>query len=565
MKPAVFHHLDGYQFYPGDSNEKYLILPFQGPNTLDGKNTPTNFYNECHDKIAFLVLSVLSEENEPNKIRLIQFPFTFSFLIFPVTSLPSGKFKPKDKGFDYIGPIKCAPGKRNTFIFLAVLGMKNQKPSQKKIYLFIANPPNINPDEFKLQYTKPLSDIEGKSDYLKRFIEIKDINKFNKILNCIPPTKTFTYKGNTEIKKIMFLSDGRHFLVSSEHEVFMYHVEDEEQVQLKIKFPQSLSILSCDYRNDTLLTLVKNGEKENPSQEIMFFNLQDRPCFLTDLNSGGDLPSFSIYVKTPIFLRYQYPRISLTITQKTSKNENNPNNDNIENNKFSKYPYIHNTKKMDSDFYIYGCKFLPGDNNFISIIIYEAATKKIYVYFFKLNHPPLENEITSFDIYQMNSIEIIESSEMFDDALKSVVYSIDPEKDSFDIVGTDDEFEFTFMLFPQILVRFHYISNDISDKRVSSVQIINIKGYKESMRAIMVPDQQSDPDSTYKYLPVSFQTKSEQVKYFQKEAKKVTFEWLKLLGQKASSNPSIFQIETTPYSGFKNFATFDTTPENRDK
>lgn len=556
--PAAFHHLNGYQIYPGASNEKYVILPFQGPNTVDEEKP---FFKNCMNRIVFLVLSVKTEENEPNKTRLVQFPFEFSSLIFPVTSNTHNQSAPANNGFGYVGPIIFVPGKRKTVIFLAVLSVfqsDNPDASQTGIYLFVINQELLQ-SELKSSKKKELFRVDGTSIYLNSFIETKNHDKFSKILNCVQPTKKYIYRGGTRINKIMFMTDGRHFLVSSKNEVFMYHIENENQAQLRVRLPLYTTILNCDYRNEILMVIAEqlndsgNNSTDNRKQEILFFNLQDRPSFIETC------PSFSIHIKDRIFNKDDYPTINLITKQKESNIYEN------ENNNINEFSYIHSAKYDDSKFFINGCKFLPGDNNFISIILFEEHLRKLFVYFFKLNHPPISEKVSSFDIYHMNSIEIIENSEIFLDLQKHVSYPYNPDKDWFDMVGNDDEFEFTFMLFSQILVRFHYFSDESSKKRASSVQVISTKGYKENMRAIMVPDQQSDPENVYKYLPGSFQPKSEQQKFFLKENSKLKFNWLKLLGPKVCSMPSIFQIEDKPFSGFHNFATFDIAPENRDK
>ena len=359
------------------------------------------------------------------------------------------------------------------------------------------------------------------------------------------------------------MSDGRHFLVVNDQEVFLYHIEIENQYESKIQLPKRVKILNCDYRNDTLLILAQTTEGKT-NQEIMFFNLQDRQTFFAKDNDG---PSFSLYVKSPIAKQIRYPGINIVENDKGSENL-------TENNKNKNFKYLHNTVHIDDGFIVCGCKFLPGDNRIISIILFEEGSKNLFVYFFKLNHPPLEDDISFYDIYQLNSIRLIQEDEIYPDIQK--YFRCDQSKNWFDIIGDDNEFEFTFMFYWQIIVRFHYVLDDnptkSTHKKYSSVQFINVKNHTEDNCQVIVPDQQSEAESAYKYLPHFFKTKKAQLEVFQNT--RVSMEWLKILGPKPKKKPYIFHIdsiesnqenELKEHTGFRTFATYDLSHENQDK
>ena len=535
MRYAAFHHLEGYECFPCASDGKKLIIPFK---TLlqDKDKEKLPYVTNSHKNITFLILSILEEENVPDRHRYEKFPFEFSFLFHPVY---------KNNGYNYVGPITFIPGRRNTMYFMAVLGKKVDTPSkipliQKiNIFLFVVNPPTVNLNKFKKKGYKFIAN-KPKSEYFNKLIEIEDNDEFEEIFKTCEPTKIYKYDDTAEVKKIIFMSDDRHFLVITETKVLMYNIEDETVFEPKIIFPANIKILNCDYRNDTLLVLVESQIIANKKiQEVMFFNLQDRQIFRLDETCT---PSYSIYIKSQLIPR-KYNGLNIIDNDKDESEE-------------KKSKYIHNTSYTDYSFIIYGCKFLPYDNNYISIILYEEDSRNLYIYFFKLN---IVNPMEVYDIYKINSICLIQEEEIYRDIQKCFHYEID--KDWFDIYGDDDNFEFSFMFFWVIIVRFHFISEK---NKKPTVQLINVLSHAEENCQIVVPDQQTE-DESFHYLPLSYKSKFEQSKYFQKENNKISIRWLKIVGPNPRTMPFYIHVDSIEpncsneiiamHSGFRTFAT----------
>lgn len=536
MKLA-FHHLTGYDCFPGASDGKYLILPFKAL-------TPPN-----DNHITFLGMSLLKEESEQDKNRISKFPYEFSFLFHPVK-------KNSDKGYKWVGQVTFVPGKRSSLLFIAVLSTIDKQANstiKPDICLFVIDPPTEKNQGNGIVFLKSVEE----STYLTKFIELdgKKNEKNKNISYTSQPTKVYKCEESNDVIKIFFLSDDRHFLVVTKKKVLMYNIESEDQFDTKVIFPDNFIILNCDFRNDILLILVETTEDGIKNQEMMFFYLQEKQIFNI---KKGSTPSFSIFIKKKA-IKGNYPGINLIYNSKTCSED-----------KFT----IHDTIHTDSAFTIYGCKFLPGDNNFISIILYEEERKYLFVYFFKIDHQPQQQDILLYDKYEINSIQLVQEDEIYKDIQRSFNYDI--EKSWYDISGCDDEFEFIFMFFPQIIVRFHYISIENSQKSSSdgstskkpspkktpTVQFIDVKYHREE-KQVIVPDQQTE-NLSFQYLPSNFKTKSQQLQAFSKN-KYIKLRWLTILGGKPSTEPCILFIDSVDrscaeqvsqeHSGFRTYAT----------
>ncbi|OHT12454.1 hypothetical protein TRFO_17735 [Tritrichomonas foetus] len=301
MKGNYSFESTNYDYFPGAINEEFFILPvkpkpYSPASFLQGnlnnktkesvnkhsrkshknkgqQNNPSEQENmtkgNSDEKIILLIF------RQGKKIEKRQFPFESVYFVKPM--------KTEKSGFNTIEQVIFVPGKRTHPMFFIV---------SDGLYLYVGNYKAHNIDKS-----------------LKYFRDSNLSDHFTSIL----PSKTFLISQEDQLKKVIFLSDGRHFLIIYQSRVTMHHIEQSSSIS--IISPLEKNIVDADLRNDVLLLCVGSSGKD--CEEIWFFDLQRQ--------QGFNKPDYSISFmkKEKIDKLLLYPHIFVNAQENPKKHKSN--------------------------------------------------------------------------------------------------------------------------------------------------------------------------------------------------------------------------------------------------